>query len=297
MKNQARILGVGIATMDIYCHHNKMYPGGNEFNIAWHAKEFGAESAFMGVFADDRVGAILEETLKRQGVEISRSRHEKGSSGYCLVDIVEGDRVFLDWNKEGVTDRYPFSFTEAELEYMKQFDVAAMSLFGRVDDVNIIKASAAGVKICYDFGDTFDMERIRQICPYVRYAFFSCSDLDQQEVRNVLAQAVQCGTDLAVATRGSKSALAFDGNQYHEQMVEAVKDIRDTMGAGDSFIGAFLTNYLSEIPADEQYTADDKIQASLREAAKYSATIVSKDGSLGIGYDVDVKQLNQIINL
>ena len=28
------IIGIGIATMDIYCYKNKMYPGGNEYNIA-----------------------------------------------------------------------------------------------------------------------------------------------------------------------------------------------------------------------------------------------------------------------
>ena len=29
-----KIIGIGIATMDIYCHMNRMYPGGNEYNIA-----------------------------------------------------------------------------------------------------------------------------------------------------------------------------------------------------------------------------------------------------------------------
>lgn len=32
------IIGIGIATMDIYCYKNKMYPGGNEYNIAYNAK-------------------------------------------------------------------------------------------------------------------------------------------------------------------------------------------------------------------------------------------------------------------
>ena len=59
-----KIIGIGIATMDIYCHMNRMYPGGNEYNIAYNAKLQGADSGFMGVFADDRVGQILEETLK-----------------------------------------------------------------------------------------------------------------------------------------------------------------------------------------------------------------------------------------
>lgn len=38
MKKRPRIIGIGIATMDIYCHQKRMYPGGNEFNIAYDAK-------------------------------------------------------------------------------------------------------------------------------------------------------------------------------------------------------------------------------------------------------------------
>ena len=40
------IIGIGIATMDIYCYKNKMYPGGNEYNIAYNAKKQGAKAAF-----------------------------------------------------------------------------------------------------------------------------------------------------------------------------------------------------------------------------------------------------------
>ena len=46
--------------MDIYCHQKRMYPGGNEFNIAYDAKLEGADAGFMGIFADDTVGGILE---------------------------------------------------------------------------------------------------------------------------------------------------------------------------------------------------------------------------------------------
>ena len=119
--------GIGIATMDIYCYKNKMYPGGNEYNIAYNAKKQGAKAAFMGVFANDKVGEILEETLQKEQIDTSHSHHEEGSSGYALVDLKDGDRVFIDWNKKGVTDLYPFEFTKEEIEYIKEFDIACIS--------------------------------------------------------------------------------------------------------------------------------------------------------------------------
>ncbi len=109
MKKRPRIIGIGIATMDIYCHQKRMYPGGNEFNIAYDAKLEGADAGFMGIFADDTVGGILEKTLTDAGIDTSRSHHETGSSGYALVNLQDGERVFLDWNKRGLQTCIHFS--------------------------------------------------------------------------------------------------------------------------------------------------------------------------------------------
>lgn len=54
-------------------------------------------------------------------------------------------------------------------------------------------------------------------------------------------------------------------------------------------------NYLS-VETDES-KADDKINASLKKAAEFAATVVVKDGSLGVGYDVDLSRLSDYINL
>ena len=131
------IIGIGIATMDIYCYKNKMYPGGNEYNIAYNAKKQGAKAAFMGVLANDKVGEILEETLQKEQIDTSHSHHEEGSSGYALVDLKDGDRVFIDWNKKGVTDLHPFEFTKEEIEYIKEFDIACISWGARVNHEKI----------------------------------------------------------------------------------------------------------------------------------------------------------------
>lgn len=295
MKRKPRILGIGIATMDIYCHKRRMYPGGNEYNIAYNAKFLGAEAGFMGVFANDKVGEILEQTLTEAGVDTSCSHHETGSSGYALVDLEDGDRVFRDWNKQGVTDLYPFVFTEEEMEYIRTFDIACMSWGARVSADKVIKLSKAGVPVCYDFYDCFTDEDIDRLSPYIRYGFFSCSHMSEAETKDILKRCVSQGCRIAVGTRGSEPAIAYDGFAYYQQEICKVK-VTDTMGAGDSYISAFLTSYLSA-ETDESIAAEDKIQLSLKRAAEYAATVVVKDGSLGVGYDVDPDKLSEIINL
>lgn len=295
MKKQPKIIGIGIATMDIYRHHRRMYPGGNEYNIAYHAKLQGAEAGFMGIFADDLAGNILEKTLEDIGVDVSYSHHEKGSSGYALVDIIDGDRVFLDWNKQGVTDLYPFTFTREEISYIKTFDVSCISWGARVSCEKIKKLSEEGITICYDFYDNFTDRDIRNISPYIQYGFLSCSHISKEETKKVLEKCIELGCSIAIGTRGSEPTIAYDGRDFYEQPICRVK-ATDTMGAGDSYISAFLTNYLSA-EADESMSAGDKINISLKKAAEYAATVVVKDGSLGVGYDVNPEKLSEIIHL
>lgn len=290
-----RILGIGINVVDIYLHQKRMYPGGNEFNVAYDAALQGAESGFLGVFADDKAGELLEQTLNEVGVDTSRSHHETGSSGYALVDIRQGDRIFLDWNREGVTDLYPIEFTDEEITYIKTFDVVSISRASRLTVEKIRRLSKTGVPVSYDFYDNFTEESIKEIAPYIAIGFLSCSHLKEKQTREMLKKCVEAGAELAVGTRGANPTIAYDGNRYYEQDVCKIK-ATDTMGAGDSFISAFLVDYYS-VKADEPVSAENKITGALRTASKFAATVVTKDGSLGIGYDVDPDRLSEIINM
>lgn len=275
--SMARILGIGVATMDIYVNKKRMYPGGNEFNIACHAKNCGAEAGFLGVFGDDIEGKLLEETLRMTGVACTYSHYEKGRSGYSHVEIKDdGDRVFLDWNQEGVTDIYPIQFNDLELSYVKTYDVACLGRCAAVAYDKIKYLHDNDVILCYDFHAIFDDSTIKAIAPLAKYAFFSCSHLNERETKAVLKLATECGSSIAIGTRGSETLFAYDGKYYYEQEPFKVKPI-DALGAGDSFIAAFLKSYIE----------GSDIQTSLEYAAKYASKVVMIDGSMGIYFEVE----------
>lgn len=290
-----KIVGIGIATMDIYSHQNRMYPGGNELNIAYHANMQGADSAFMGVFANDKAGAILENTLQQAGVDTKYSHHEIGSSGYAKVELLDGERVFVEVNFNGVTDRFPFDFTQEEIEYIKTYDIACISRGARVSNEKVRMLAKQGAKICYDFYDDFSDKDILEVSPNVEISFLSCSHLLEKETKNMLSKVVRSGCGIVVGTRGGDPTIAYDGRQFYYQEISQVK-ATDTMGAGDSFISAFLTNYLS-VAADNPVSAEDKIKTSLQCAADYAAKVVVMDGSLGVGYDVEPQELSKYFNI
>ena len=145
------------------------------------------------------------------------------------------------------------------------------------------------MRVCYDFSDSFDIEIIEAIAPHISVAFLSCSDYSEEETKHFLHKVVSSGCGIAVATRGSDDAIAFDGETFYRQPVCKVK-ATDTMGAGDSYISAFLMNYL--LPGGR-----DKIQNSMKAASEYAALVVTREGALGFGYDVDSARLSETINI
>lgn len=288
------VLGIGVATMDIYVNHGRMYPGGNEYNVACNAALLGAKAGFLGVFGNDRAGEILEETLKKMSVCLSMCRHEEGASGYSLVELKDdGDREFLDWNRDGVTDRYPILFTEEELNYIKNYQVVSIGRCSTVTLDRIRKMKDYGIDVCYDFHEIYSEKEIRDICPLIRYAFFSCSHLQEEEIRRLLKFAVDQGAEIAIGTRGPLPVFAYDGTQYYEQEACQVDHVLDALGAGDSFIGAFLTFYLQ----GEELAEQERIQLALKKAVRHAASVIQMEGSIGIGFDVDTNHLERVIHI
>lgn len=270
--NKKSILGIGVATMDIYVNKNKMCPGGNEVNVTVNASSLGAKCGFLGVFGDDEYGPLLEEHLVKNGVDVSYCHHEKGSSGYSHVELKDdGDRVFLDWNLEGVTDLYPIEFTEEEFRYVKSYDVTCLSLYSSVAIDKIQLLNDYDVDICYDFSSETDENSIRDIAGYIKYGFFSCSHLTTNEIKKTLKTATDCGCLIAIGTRGVDSVIAYDGTNWYEQPTFPVEHLVDALGAGDSFIAAFLVALgKSAIPTKEE------VSFALEAAAKYASQKLSK---------------------
>ena len=279
---KVRILGIGVATLDIYVNQGRMYPGGNEYNVACNAASLGAEAGFLGVFAKNPAGELLEQTLKERNICLTMCRHEEGSSGYSLVELKEdGDRVFLDWNQDGVTERYPIEFTKEELDYIQSYQAVSVGRCASVAVEKIRKMKEHGINVCYDFHEIYTEEDIREIAPFLRYAFFSCSHLRVPEIRDTLKLAVESGCRIAVGTRGADTIIAYDGNDWYEQETFPVARVVDALGAGDSYIAAFLTSHLAEPERRET----ERIKKALEDAARHASGVIVKEGSIGIGFD------------
>lgn len=253
-----RAIGVGDNVVDCYLHTATMYPGGNSVNFAVYARQLGHESAYAGVLADDREGKLIYRTLEELGVDLSRcTAIAGGETGRCSTQLVDGDRVITDDNDFGSVKSSPLKITDSLLDYIRRFDVAHSSCFSFLEN-QLGKIKGAGVPVVYDFSDRWDMRQINDVCPNISIAFLSGKKLPDGEIKEILRRICSLGCMLAIATVGKRGAFVYDGIRFYEKLPYNVSaKVKDTLGAGDSFLTGFVTTYIDGKKLFERIATQD----------------------------------------
>lgn len=281
-----RVIGIGDNVCDKYRHLDLMFPGGQALNVAVYSRMKGCSAAYLGVFGDDPVGAHVIQTLHQLKVDDSRCRHVKGENGYAVIDVVDGDRVFVCSNKGGVLKSNPIVLDEKDMDYIAGFDFIHTSNNSYMDS-ELPKLASLGRFLSYDFSATWkDSERAKPICQSIDCGFLSCSGLEEVEVQETLRQMKDWGCKIVVATMGSQGAMVWDGDTFYPAAAKEVAII-DTLGAGDSFAAGFLMGYVEHIfaqslaPGSSEYK--EKMQTILAAASELSAETCMRQGAFGYG--------------
>lgn len=237
-----RLIAVGDNVTDCYLDEGVYYPGGNAVNVAVNCKRNGAEAVnYIGVFGDDERADYIRSCMLEEGVTSSRSRKVYAPTAQPGVRInEEGDRIFVGGQRDTCQHLFSIKLTREDLALIETFDICHTSCYSNLEyELETLSRVCA---VSFDFSDRRDHEYLKRVCPYVTYAFFSGSDLSEEEVRALLEEAAGLGAKIVGVTRGSKGSLFYDGVQYYEQGICKVQTV-DAMGAGDSFIAGFLTHF------------------------------------------------------
>lgn len=237
-----RIITIGDNVVDCYLDQGKYYPGGNCVNVAVNCKRSGAEEvSYIGIFATDDKAAHLKSVLEQEGIPYQRSRVVLGISGQPRVNLTEdGDRVFVGGPKDTVQHLVKLKLIDEDYEYVKGFDVCHTSCYSSLEE-ELPRLSQA-IPVSFDFSDKNDADYLEKVCPYIKHGFFSGAHLSEEEVEALIEALSKYELETVGITRGAKPALfIYQGVRYHQEVIET--EIVDTMGAGDSFIGGFLTAF------------------------------------------------------
>jgi Sugar kinases, ribokinase family len=235
-----KVAAVGDNCMDVYDSLDQAYPGGNPVNVAVYTVRLGGQASYTGVVGDDKYGRIMQDALSAKNVDISHLRVLPGATAITHVELKDGDRVFGDY-EEGVLKQ--FKLTDDDIEFIAGHDLMVTGLWGMIEN-DLGRIRARGVPIAFDFATKLDDPVVGIAMPEVDYAFFAYDEDDEDFIRDYLKKQHARGPRLAVATLGEKGSLAYDGRDFTTFGIVPC-EVKDTMGAGDSYIAAFLQGVLA----------------------------------------------------
>ncbi|MBQ6401784.1 MAG: ribokinase [Firmicutes bacterium] len=279
-----RVIGVGDNVVDRYTNRRIMFPGGNAVNFAVYAKQCGADSAYLGLIADEPEGRLVRDSLEKMGVDVSMSPLREGmTTERCDVKLEDGDRVFIG-TEYGEGTWEPLRLTEEHLAYLEQFDLVHCGCYAEMADQIRRLAGLAGVKT-FDFSEEPEYrteEYLNKVCPYIDIALFSGAETDEEQRQQIREKATALGTEFVLITDGSRGQTLWDGERIYPGKVKRV-DAVDTMGAGDSFFTAFVIELLRQGYRRGAKLTADRYAAAFDYAAGFSAKTCLEEGAFGFG--------------
>ncbi|WP_026041417.1 PfkB family carbohydrate kinase [Virgibacillus halodenitrificans] len=270
------IVTIGDNVVDCYLDQGKYFPGGNCVNVAVNCKRSGADKVgYIGVFATDDKAEHLKYVLDLEGIDYRLSRIVKGISGQPKVSLSDdGDRIFIGGPKNTVQHKIKLKMIQDDYEYIDQFDICHTSCYSSLEE-ELPKISKQ-IKISFDFSNNFNTDYLKEVCPFISIGFFSGADLSDSEIESLIKKLSVYDLEIIGITRGDKPALFIHNDTRFHQDILDVKVI-DTMGAGDSFIGGFLTEFYNR----------GNMEMALHSAARSASVTCGFYG--GFGYPKELK--------
>ncbi|GFN81985.1 adenosine kinase [Plakobranchus ocellatus] len=269
-------------------------PGGAALNatrVAQWLLQSPEATSFFGCIGHDKFGEILTKAAHTAGVDVKFQYTSKEPTGTCAV-------VCTDKNRSLVANLAAANcFSEDHLdvpENWKQVEKAKFYYFAGYPltvcpsaMLRIAKHAAESNKVvCMNmsapFLCTFFKEPMLKMLPYADYWFGNESEADEFAKANELGttdrkeiakklgnweKVNKARSRVVVITQGSDPVIVFADGQLREYPVIPIKseDIVDSNGAGDSFVGGFLSQLVKGKSLDEcircgHYTANVVLQ-------------------------------------
>jgi len=207
--------------------------GGNAVNVAAHLAARGHAVAYFGAVGGDADGRRTLAALRARGIDASRVR-VRADAATATTDIRSGPggaRAIVAEDFGACRGYRPDAGDMALLLRRRHVHI------GWLDDGGALRRAlaAAGVGVSQDLSVNADTAHVQPSGLAIAFAAAETPAAGDALLARLLAE----GAGLAVVTCGAAGSMAFDGRVQAFTGVARARVV-DTLGAGDTFIAAFL---------------------------------------------------------
>lgn len=241
--------------------------GGAPVNFTYHAAQNGVNGRSISAIGEDSLGDELEAAVKNAGVDalLQRNEYPTGTVGVVLnngipsYEIVEG----VAWDHIRLTDELKEAVAQADA--ICYGSLACRNEESRTTILELLKCAKPGAMKYYDINiraDYFSKDLIEDQLNAATVFKLNDDELellrpmfgiegDDEEACTWLLD--HFNLDYVILTGGSRfSIIASQDGEVSYQKTPHVK-VQDTVGAGDSFSGAFTSEILKGTPLHEAH--------------------------------------------
>ncbi len=251
---------------DVYASSQEMSVGGCAFNVADIVKRFSVPYTLFAPIGTGFYADFVASELKRKGHE-SPIRTQDGDNGYCLCMVeADGERTFLTlpgvechFQKEWFSQINPSEYDSVYVSgYEVEGDGGNAIIEFLEENPELTVYYAPGPRITYISEEQH--QRLFSLHPILHLNEKESIDFTKEPSYKEAAKALYEKTkNTVIVTLGGDGAFIFDGEETFipSEKVEVV----DTIGAGDSNIGAIIAMRQLGSFMEEAVKAANKISA------------------------------------
>jgi fructokinase len=246
------IVGIGEMLWDIF--PERKVPGGAPANFAYHASQFGFESyvvsavgkdllgeEILRIFAEKELG-ILVETVDYPTGTVKVELNDKGIPKYEICENVAWDNIpFTERTKELAQNSSAVCFgtlaqrNETSRKTIRSFLELVSKNALKIFDINL-RQNFYSKKIIHESLTISNILKINEEEAIEVARLFELGKKDEQEICLHLLK--EYNLNIVIETKGSIGSYVFTKDEISYLDTPKVNAI-DTVGAGDSFAGAF----------------------------------------------------------
>jgi fructokinase len=285
-------------------------PGGAPPNLLTAVSHAGGKAAFIGKVGNDMHGLFLKETLEKEGIDTSGlivARDVFTTLAFVALEP-DGEREFSFARKPGADTMLRFDEVNQEiLKSTKVFHTGSLSLTDdpcRTATYESVKlAKAAGAVISYDPNYRASLwnseaEAVKGMLSLVTTAdLMKVSDEEsvlltgEKDYHKAAEKLLSMGPTVVAVTLGADGVYAASKNGFSVTVPGFKVKAVDATGAGDSFWGGFLSQFVRAGKKPSELTEQDLTEFTKFGNATASLCVQKRGGIPSIPYEADIKKV------
>ncbi len=281
---QARPVIFGEVLFDCFPNGQEVL-GGAPFNVAWHLQSFSCAPLMISSVGSDSYGDAVRATMREKGMDASGiqvSDHyptgrvmvtlRDGQPGYDIVTGQAYDHIDAQAALNALPEHTPALVYHGSLALRAKSSAEAL-------DAILQKTNAPvflDLNLREPWWEISLLENILQRATWVKLNDEELCEVTRQTMtdgpglkRYAKALFESCQLDWLIVTRGAQGALILNRDGILEGQPVPVKNIVDTVGAGDAFSAVSIAGILQGWPVME----------ILDKALKFAAEICQQQGA------------------